>query len=314
MLSPQVLVLPDFTQPFIIESDAYGFGIGDVLQQNGYVGFLKSYKRLSRSFYWIGMKKDIKEFIANCATCQQQKYETLVFAGLIQPLPIPSRVWMDIYMDFIIGLPPCKVYEAGTTKLDMVDRCLQERNRVLSLLKVNLLAAQNRITVQANKHRTERVFQVGDLVYLRLVLYQQLSLASHPFHKLQPRFYGPFEVLAEVGSMAYKLKLPANLKLYPVFHVFCLKKHIGDHIQPTIQLPVITDKGILQDVLVAMLERMMVKKYTTTATEVLVQWQNHAPADATWEDYADLKSKFSIWLNCDVSIPSMHYLKCCHFF
>lgn len=54
------------------------------------------------------MKKDIKEFVFNCVTCQQQKYETLALAGLLQPLPIPSRVWTDISKDFIVGLPPCK--------------------------------------------------------------------------------------------------------------------------------------------------------------------------------------------------------------
>lgn len=111
--------------------------------------------------------------------------------------------------------------------------------------------------VQSDKKRTERVFEVGDWVYLRLVPYQYMSISSHLVHKLQPKFYGPFEILAKVGIIAYKLKLFDTSKLHPVFHVSCLKKHLGDQVQSSVQLPI---TGILQDVPMAILDRRMVKK------------------------------------------------------
>lgn len=130
---------------------------------------------------------------------------------------------------------------------------------MLSILKANLEATQCRMKVQFDKKIT------------KLLPYQYMSLASHSFHKLQPHFYGPFEVLAKVGSVAYKLKLPENSKLHPVVHVSCLKKHLGSQNSPTMPLPIITYKGILQDIPIAILDRMMVKKGNAAITEVLVQ-------------------------------------------
>nr|GEV09179.1 reverse transcriptase domain-containing protein [Tanacetum cinerariifolium] len=61
--------------------------------------------RLASSFYWPNLKKDVKEFVKKCTTCQSIKYPTHKPYGLLQPLPIPLKPWHDITMDFITHLP-----------------------------------------------------------------------------------------------------------------------------------------------------------------------------------------------------------------
>ena len=47
-------------------------------------------------------------------------------------------------------------------------------------------------------------------------------------NKLSPKYYGPYKVLQEISTMAYKLDLPAASRVHPIFHVSFLKKVIGD--------------------------------------------------------------------------------------
>lgn len=47
------------------------------------------------------MKDDVKRYIRDCATYQQQKYKTTKPSGYQVLLPIPSKPWTDIAIDFI---------------------------------------------------------------------------------------------------------------------------------------------------------------------------------------------------------------------
>lgn len=67
-------------------------------------------------------------------------------------------------------------YLAGESTAEVVDRSLQAREAVIKLLKFYLQRAQNRMKILVDKKRTEKEFQVGDFVYLKLQPYRQISV------------------------------------------------------------------------------------------------------------------------------------------
>ncbi|WVZ17815.1 hypothetical protein V8G54_010797 [Vigna mungo] len=87
----------------------------------GHSGFLRTYKRITGNLYWTCMKKMIQEFVKPCDVCQRQKYEVTP-ARLLQPLPIPDRIWEDISLDFITGLPKSKGFQAIFVVVDRLSK------------------------------------------------------------------------------------------------------------------------------------------------------------------------------------------------
>jgi hypothetical protein len=71
----------------------------------GHSGFTKTYDWVKCSFFWDGMKHDVRNFVAECYVCQRNKGEIVKSSSTLQPLPIPPVIWRDISMDFFVGLP-----------------------------------------------------------------------------------------------------------------------------------------------------------------------------------------------------------------
>ncbi|KAK8511749.1 hypothetical protein V6N12_000792 [Hibiscus sabdariffa] len=68
-------------------------------------GSTKMYRDLKGEYYWVGLKKDVAEFVSKCMVCHRVKAEHQFPSGLLQPLRIPEWKWERITMDFLTGLP-----------------------------------------------------------------------------------------------------------------------------------------------------------------------------------------------------------------
>ncbi|GAA0164566.1 hypothetical protein LIER_20166 [Lithospermum erythrorhizon] len=157
--------------------------------------------------------------------------------------------------------------EVQTEARDM----LEQRKQLTVLIKENLTLAQERMKRFADHSRTDRTLEVGEQVYLKLQPYRQNSVALRKHLKLAAKYYGPFEVLEEIGPIAYKLQLLEDLKIHPVFHVSLLKKHVKRKLQTTNALPTQLHDGSCSIYPLAILNKRKIKRAGTHIYQVLIQ-------------------------------------------
>ncbi|VFQ79098.1 unnamed protein product [Cuscuta campestris] len=403
----------------------------------GHQGVDRTFKRVANVFYWRGMQRNVRQFVAACVPCQATKYSTQRPAGLLQPLPIPTHVWDSVSMDFITGLPPSRGFTmimvvmdrlskythfgllqtgfdaprvanlfldtvvkhhgfpstvildrdsvfmssfwrelmklSGTTlkfsttyhpqtdgqtevmnrgleqylraftferphkwdtflpwaelalncshhdglnmspyqalygrtpphlfptltvraKVASVEDMLRERAAVLEDLRRNLAKMQQRMRERANLHRRDVSFTVGDYVLLKLQQHWQHSLARPRSSKLARRYYGPFEVLERIGSVAYRLRLPAGCKIHDVFHVSLLWPFVSGG-QPLPEPVLLEDiiRGQVVATPVSAGPRRTVLVNGQPQEQCLVRWSDDGGANASWEPVDSLRLNF----------------------
>lgn len=64
----------------------------------------------------------MRQFVRLCPVCQASKSETVAYPGLLQPLPIPQDVWIDVSMDFITELPKSEGKEVIYVVVDRLSK------------------------------------------------------------------------------------------------------------------------------------------------------------------------------------------------
>ncbi|GJW39375.1 putative reverse transcriptase domain-containing protein [Tanacetum coccineum] len=107
-----------------------------------------------------------------------------------------------------------KIIHETTEKIIQIKSCIQ--------------AVRDRQKSYADKRRKPLEFHVGDKVMLKVSSWKGV-IRFGKRGKLNPRYIGPFKILAKVGTVAYRLELPGQLsRVHSTFHILNLKKCLSD--------------------------------------------------------------------------------------
>lgn len=108
--------------------------------------------------------------------------------------------------------------------------------------------------------------------------------------KLSATYYGTFEVLAKVGAVAYKLKLPPSSTIH---RVSCFPPQEEDW-RSTVVLKGLSNfvEDSVMVVPETVLQTRVVERGGQQILQGLIKWQNMPEDEATWEDQAFILSQF----------------------
>ncbi|WVZ05912.1 hypothetical protein V8G54_019258 [Vigna mungo] len=280
----------------------------------GHAGTTRTTARIGAQFYWPRMREDIRKYIKECVICQQAKVSQSLPTSLLQPLPIPNIIWEDIAMDFITNLP---LSHGHSNIMVMIDRLSKFAHFIPlkpgfnskvavygkpppSLIRYEyneedtsaLQDTQNYMKNQADKKRRDVTLEVGDLALVKLQPYRQHSVVLRKHQKLSLRYFGPFEVIAKIEQVAYKLLLPESAKIHPVFHISLLKKFHGNQKQQYLPLPLTTSEfgPLIQPIRI--LDSRTIVRNGKQVEQRLVQWDSLSEAENSWEDLVELQQSY----------------------
>jgi hypothetical protein len=167
--SPWRLCLPDIPFHEIMIHDNHDLAIV------GHPGYAKTYSKIARTYYWSNMSSDVRKHIQQCDACQRTKAANRPPQGILHPLPIPSRPWDSIGMDFLGPLSKSK------TDNDMILVIIDRLTKM-----AHFVATQSTVTSK----------ETADL-FLRHI-FRQYGLPSNIMSDRDPRFTAKFwEALQE---------------------------------------------------------------------------------------------------------------------
>ncbi|KAA0036944.1 pol protein [Cucumis melo var. makuwa] len=193
-----------------------------------------------------------------------------------------------------IGMAPSPVCECEVDEQRMLGpELVQTTNAAIQKIRARMLTAQSRQKSYAYVRRKDLEFGVGDMVFLKVPPMKGV-LRFEKKGKLCPRFVGPFEILEQIGPVAYRFALPPSFSaVHDVFHVSMLRRYVTDPMHVVDFEPLqISENLSYEEQPVEILAKEVKKLRSREISLVKVLWRNHGVEEATWEREEDMRAQY----------------------
>ncbi|GKE27290.1 putative reverse transcriptase domain-containing protein [Tanacetum coccineum] len=169
-------------------------------------------------------------------------------------------------------------------------------------IKKRIQAARDRQKSYADRRRKPLEFEVEDKVMLKVSPWKGV-IRFGKRGKLDPRYIGPFRIIAKVRTLAYRLDIPEKLsRVHSTFHDSNLKKcFVDEPLAISLDEIQIDDKLHFIEEPVEIMDREVKRLKQSRIPIVKVQWNLRRGPEFTWECEDQMKKKYP---HLFVNLPS----------